>query len=123
MGFTLACEFLRNLGWNGFKQDVHIKMLLGSERWLGTAQNNCFTSEATDLGDVIGSRSKEVIFNIRYRIAGLSITPDGMSASRIDNLVWLIGANIEKKNHESSTDYLIDLIHNARTPQRIGSSL
>jgi hypothetical protein len=27
MGFSICCEFFRNLGWSGFKPDVHITRL------------------------------------------------------------------------------------------------
>lgn len=111
MGFALACEFLRNLGWNGFKPRHAHQTIARKRRWLSLRQNDLFMTEAFGLADVLGSGEKGVVCNIRYSLAGLSITPDGEPASRIDNMVWLIGANIEKKRppkeHDPHTDYLV----------------
>lgn len=89
MGFALASEFLRNLQWRGFKPDTHVKRLL--DDWLKD-QLRSFEDRASELAAAVGVRTKEARENIQYGLAGLFITPSGESPSKIDNLVWLIGA-------------------------------
>lgn len=103
MGFALASEFLRNLQWRGFKPDTHVKRLFGL--WLKD-QLPGFEDRASQLAEAVGVRTKEARENIQYSLAGLSITPPGESPSKIDNLVWLIGANIETKRHSTTNSYL-----------------
>lgn len=106
MGFALASEFLRNVQWRGFKPDTHVKRLF--DRWLED-RLGAFEERATELAAVVGVRSKEACENIQYSLAGLSITPPGESPSKIDNLVWLVGANIETKRHSTDRNYLTRL--------------
>ncbi|GAB3919466.1 hypothetical protein GCM10011575_30520 [Microlunatus endophyticus] len=103
MGFPLASEFRRNLHWRGFKPDTHVKRLLGL--WLQD-QMPSFALRAAELATLVGVGDAEARKNIQYSLAGLSITPPGESPSKIDNLVWLIGANIETKNRTSGRSYL-----------------
>lgn len=105
MGFALASEFLRNLQWRGFKPDTHVKRLFDS--WLKD-QLSTFESRAAALAGAIGVTTKEARENIQYSLAGLSITPSDQSPSKIDNLVWLIGANIETKRHSTNRNYLTE---------------
>jgi hypothetical protein len=102
MGFALTSEFLRTLGWDGFKPDTHIRRLF--DRWLGEDQLERFAPRALELASVLGTHSKEAVDTIRYSLAGVAITPEGESASRIDNLIWLIGANVETARARPSTD-------------------
>ncbi|MEK6244357.1 MAG: hypothetical protein AABM33_07620 [Pseudomonadota bacterium] len=106
MGPTLASEFFRNLGWSGFKPDRHVRRLL--ERWLSSAQRARFDEEVRDMALMLGwGGNNEVEDFLRYSIAGLSVTPDEVPYSRVDNLVWLLGAYVEKKNRESEERYLL----------------
>ncbi len=101
MRYVLASEFLRNLGWNGFKPDRHVKRLI--ECWQpGLAKRqpvDCY-------GDLAGTREKEFSEFVGNSLAGMALTPRGISYSHMDNLVWLLGAYIEKTGRETCTNYL-----------------
>ena len=103
MGFPLGSEFLRNLGWAGFKPDRHIVRLL--DRWaceVVAAQQ----PRADQLAAMIGRRDRPLLEHLRYSLAGAALTPDG-NFSRADNLVWLLGAYVERRNRPPSiTAYL-----------------
>lgn len=58
MGFALGSEFLRNLGWNGFKPDRHNRRLLNScVPALVRAQRD----DAVALASLAGRKSKDVV--------------------------------------------------------------
>lgn len=102
MRFALGSEFFRNLGWNGFKPDRHVIRLLS--RWVPeTVQNQ--SSAANELLPLIGRETKELRELLGYSLAGIAITP-GTHYSRADNLIWLLGAYVEKKGRESHTRYV-----------------
>ena len=104
MGFTLACEFLRNLHWGTFKPDRHIQRLLG--RWFpeGTAG---LEERASQLArEVFGSRSKQLIKPLQFSLLGMQVSPPDRHLNEVDNLVWLLGAKVEKKGKESQTNYV-----------------
>jgi len=105
MGFALTTEFLRNLGWEGFKPDTHVKRLF--DHWIGEEQLAQFDARAAELAAVVGIRSRDSIRTLRYSLAGLAITPDGWSPSAIDNLVWLIGANVQGARSKDHRSFLI----------------
>jgi hypothetical protein len=105
MGFALGSEFLRNLHWNGFKPDRHIKRLL--HRW---ANAQIDVGQAMEkLRGVIGRRDGALLENLRWSLTGMEITPDDHKAnfSHFDNLVWLLGAYVEKKGRESECNYVL----------------
>ena len=93
MRFALGSEFFRNLGWNGFKPDRHVIRLL--DCW---APNLVEQQEETAnrLGPLTGRRSKEIGEMMRYSLAGIAIS-SSENYSRTDNLIWLLGANVETK--------------------------
>jgi hypothetical protein len=103
MGYVLASEFLRNLGWKGFKPDRHVKRLFA--RWSpnGAVKVN---SQAQNLARLIGSADKELRTNLAYSALGVCLSPSCMPLSHVDNLVWLLGVYVEKKNKESDHVYL-----------------
>lgn len=103
MGYILASEFLRNLGWPGFKPDRHVRRLL--RQWCPDVIDQ--QSDAADrLAKLVGSRSKELKEFFRYSLAGIALTPDGIDPSHMDNLIWLLGAYVEKRGRETDTCYL-----------------
>jgi len=105
MGPTLASEFLRNLGWSGFKPDRHVQRLFA--RWLSSSQMARFDEEVSDVALMLGwPGSKDVSEFLRCSLLGQSLTPAGAPFSLVDNLVWLLGAYVERKNHESNQSYL-----------------
>jgi hypothetical protein len=71
LGFTLAMEYLRNVGVSAVKPDLHLKRILGPAR----------------LGLWDGRREEELVprFEELAREAGVT-------AVELDNLVWLFGA-------------------------------
>jgi hypothetical protein len=103
MGYVLTSEFLRNLHWNGFKPDRHIKRLI--DRWFpgggATVQDR-----VTRLHSLVGRRRKDLETYLTYSLVGISASPPGIPLSQVDNLVWLLGAYVEKKGRESSRNYL-----------------
>lgn len=105
MGPTLASEFLRNLGYSMFKPDRHIRRLF--DRWvpdLVIAQKE----HAVRLAELIHRRNAQSITFLQYGLAGLSMTPRGMSTNATDNLVWALGAYVETKGNESCACYLCE---------------
>jgi len=107
MGFALTAEFLRNLGWEGFKPDTHVKRLFN--HWIGEEELSQFDTRAEELAAVVGIRSRDSIRILRYSLAGLAITPEVWSPSAIDNLVWLIGANVQGARSKDHRSFLISL--------------
>ena len=103
MGMVLACEFLRNLHEDGFKPDRHIKRLMG--RWFSDVIETQ-SGRASDLAcKMLDCRSREVIVGLKISLAGMAVTPQGCSFTKADNLVWALGAYVEKKNSESGEVY------------------
>lgn len=105
MGFALGSEFLRNLGWNGFKPDRHIKRLFDS--WVGTRLDVDIAPSVEIVQKLIGRCDSLTAENAKYSLIGIKISPDGYSFSEIDNLVWLLGAYVEKKGKETGCNYLL----------------
>lgn len=105
MGFTLGSEFLRNLHWNGFKPDGHIKRLLN--RW--TNGQIDVSPEISQLRRIIDRANRDLLDNLRWSFTGVEIAPDDYRAnlSQFDNLIWLLGAYVEKKNEESEHNYVL----------------
>ena len=108
MGFPIACEFLRNLGWSGFKPDVHITRLF--DHWTHTLglPIDDFRPRATELADLAGrGRSSEMTRHAQYSLAGIDLTPADITVSEADNLIWLLGKYIERRGRESNLSYVI----------------
>jgi len=104
MGYPLASEFFRNLKWNGFKIDRHIKRLF--IKWELSAKCSEMSKTIEPLLDVLGSQEKGVREFLEYSLLGISASPQGTPYSHIDNLVWLLGRYAEKKGEESTQSYL-----------------
>lgn len=102
MGYPLASEFLRNLHWNGFKPDRHITRLLAL--WVPETRETV-EGDVDRLCALIGSKNRSLKYFLRYSLVGVAITPDG-NYSRADNLIWMLGAYLEKKNKESNVEYI-----------------
>lgn len=103
MRTALASEFLRNLHWEGFKPDRHIKRLLG--RWFYDVVEKK-SERAEHLAEqVLCRRSKDIIEDITFSLVGAVVTPEGCSSTKADNLVWALGSYVEKKDKESGTVY------------------
>jgi hypothetical protein len=105
MGFVLGSEFLRNLRWNGFKPDRHVKRLL--DRW--TNKKADVHQDVQRLIGIIGRSDRELRDNIKWSLIGAKVAPDDCkkNLSQLDNIIWLLGAYVEKKNRESTCEYMI----------------
>jgi hypothetical protein len=44
---------------------------------------------------------------LKYSLIGIEATPRGVPHSFTDNLVWLLGAYLERKGKESDTSYVL----------------
>lgn len=97
MGYPLASEFFRNLGWNGFKPDRHIKRLF--DYWYDV-DSMIQEKEIRFYTNLIGSQNKELADNIRYSLIGQKVSPEGVMYSAVDNLLWALGAYVMKKGKE-----------------------
>lgn len=69
MGEALCWEYLRNVGIDGAKPDVHLRRFLGSER-MGTGNHE--TATVSEVIDTVRKLSKE----------------SGLSMAAIDNIIW-----------------------------------
>lgn len=98
MGAVLASEFLRNLHWDAFKPDRHIKRLFA--RWFPAVVSSC-EQRTNYLSGLLGLHAKELLEFLRYSLVGVAVTPPGTTFIEVDNLVWALGAYVEKKNKES----------------------
>lgn len=103
MGMVLASEFLRNLHWAAFKPDRHINRLLG--RWFPEVVRKKSERADTIAREILYCGSKDVITALTYSLAGMTVTPKGCNFTKADNLVWALGAYVEKKNRESDEVY------------------
>lgn len=106
MGMTLACEFLRNLRWPGFKPDRHIMRLF--DDWKVFVANEIH-DQVTDRAEQLialtkASRSKETKSLVECALLGLQLTPAEFPLSHADNLVWALGAYVEKKGRNPEAD-------------------
>jgi hypothetical protein len=103
MGYALASEFLRNLGWSGFKPDRHVMRLFNA--WMPGEMANVMPG-VNALASVIGSRNRQLVDYLGYSLLGATVTPPGIPLSVADNHVWLLGAYVEKAGRESRESYL-----------------
>jgi hypothetical protein len=103
MGIALTSEFLRNLKWDGFKVDRHIKRLFG--RWfpeIATVDEK----RMEQLLSIIGRSNRDLRDFLRFSLIGVAATPESTLLSEVDNFVWLLAAYVEKKDKESSIVYV-----------------
>lgn len=89
MGAALAAEFLRNLGWSGFKPDRHVMRLL--PLWCGESPAIRHSANRV-LESVFNTRRKDSQDFIYFSLLGAERSPADMALSHADNLVWLFGA-------------------------------
>ena len=101
MRFALGMEFIRNLGWPGFKPDRHICRLFINWDLKKVYKSMIEKSPAAHfIRSVTGRRLSSEIF---HALLGLTVSPPptAMHPSFSDNLIWLLGSEIEKKDKRS----------------------
>lgn len=103
MGPALGSEFMRNLGWSGFKPDRHVMRLLN--HWVPSVIEEA-KPVAQALVKYIGRSDRLTVEFLSYSLAGQAVTPDSIPYSRADNLLWALGAYVEKKGRESTRQYV-----------------
>ena len=85
--------------------------MLGREKIIDNPKFISIKEAEEDLADrlagLIGLKKKELRNYLAYSAKGISVTPDGMQHSHADNLVWMLGAYVETRNHESDECYVI----------------
>jgi len=106
MGPILASEFLRNLHWSAFKPDRHIQRLLG--RWFPDVLSEN-RERAQVLSQILGTNRTDLIRFLEYSLLGIAVTPRTSSFTEVDNLVWALGAYVERKGRESARCYRVSV--------------
>jgi len=101
MRYALASEFLRNLGWNGFKPDRHIQRLF--DIWF-SGLDRVDSKKINTLQQLIGRSNKDLRGFLNYSLIGIATSPKGEKLSEVDNLVWLLAVYIEIKGKESDSE-------------------
>jgi hypothetical protein len=105
MSYTLASEFMRNLRWNGFKPDRHIRRLLSRWSAPGLDKNS---DTVVRLLALIGREAFNLREYLQFSLLGIRLSPVGAKLSEVDNLVWLLGHYVERKGKESPESYLLE---------------
>ena len=104
MGYALTSEMLRNLRWDGYKADRHIMRLLDS--WVPELVE-ASQERALQLAALIGTKNRDLLNVLAFSLAGMSLAPDGIPRSHVDNMIWALGAYVEKKGHESDIAFVV----------------
>jgi hypothetical protein len=104
MGFVLGSEILRNLHWNGFKPDRHIKRLLS--RW--TDNQIDVAASVGRLQRIIGRKDRALSDNLKWSLIGMEITPDDQKMNFL-NLIISFGCLVhtlrKKVTNQNGTTY------------------
>ena len=95
MGSILASEFLRNLGWTGFKADRHVKRLFCKWYGLEKAPARRAVRIAAQFSEY-GSADLPALY---FAVVGTEHSPGELPVSQVDNLVWLFGAYVDKARY------------------------
>ena len=106
MGGVLSSEFLRNLHWDTYKPDRHILRLLGL--WFPDQMRNAQTEAALIASHLFGKSGTVAREFLAGTLLGISVTPVGTPLAEADNLIWALGAYVEKKGRESAVNYTTD---------------
>lgn len=88
-------EFLRNLHFQGYKPDRHIKALLeehSAARPEVAVIIDSMRPRAQELGRIVGTTADEHIKAATIALVGLELTPGAFTPTMTDNLVWLFGS-------------------------------
>lgn len=128
MGVPIACEFLRNLKWDGYKPDTHITWAI--ERWKEHLKHleDKVTCTTWDMLDVIRGASHNGTSKLPKHMASIQTalyatyaTPYKKccdSYSEADNLLWAYVSYLKKKNKFAKNPKFIDefkeLINNSK---------
>ena len=59
------------------------------------------------LAGVVGRRDFQTVAFVRCSLLGAAVTPPRVPLSVADNLVWLLGASVERKGHETAERYCL----------------
>ncbi len=102
MGYALTSEMLRNLRWDGFKVDRHIMRLLGN--WVPDLVQ-ASRPRALELAELIGTKNRSLLDVLEYSLAGMQLSPQGIPRGHVDNMIWALGAYVEKRGLETQTRY------------------
>jgi hypothetical protein len=91
MRVPIACEFLRNLGWDAYKPDTHVMWAI--EQWLPHLSEfePAVAVFRDKIIDIIESRDNEILKPIEaglYAVLSTPIGPYCSTYSEADNLLW-----------------------------------
>lgn len=95
MGISLASEFLRNLGWTGFKPDRHVTEMLG--KWYPIEEQAALVGKEVEvIRRIFGRVSSADARAVRISLLGAKMTPPGSAINQSDRLVWLYRSMLGK---------------------------
>jgi 3-methyladenine DNA glycosylase Tag len=101
MGLTICCEFLRNLGWSGFKPDRLIKKVFDDYY---PSYREKFRPEADRILSLSGYGSDaETRRLIQCCLFGETLVPAGMPSSVADNIIWMSASIL---GHDRTGDFV-----------------
>ena len=86
------------------KPDRHIQRLFN--RWFPDGGDAEVQAAVQLLQELLGRRTKDLSTYLKYSLIGIGATPEGIPHSVADNLVWLLGAYLEKKGKVSDAVYI-----------------
>jgi len=108
--YVLGTEFLRNLGWSGFKANRRIERLFTHweverhvavheqvERLRAIIEARCSIQE---------SHRPQLLEHLKFSLLGVALTPEGCSVAKADNLVSMLANYVETAGAESDATYL-----------------
>ncbi|MBT4219754.1 MAG: hypothetical protein HOE26_07265 [Rhodospirillaceae bacterium] len=113
MQVPIACEFLRNLGWSGFKPDRHvIRAIALWENDLKEMHGDSVEKAFSHIVGLIGTTSKTIICPIKAAIYAIYATPEGVDYSEADNLLWAFISNtVNIRQKDIVNVWLQDQLH------------
>jgi hypothetical protein len=94
MGVTLACEFLRNMGWSGFKPDRHVTEMM--QIWYGDLERQNLESDIAEISRIFGRIAGSDLPLLRTSLLGARETPPGTPINQADQLVWLYRSTLRR---------------------------
>ena len=75
------------------------------DRWVPDLVSAC-RGRAAELASLVGTRNQDIMEMLSFSLTGMAIAPEDVPRSHVDNLIWALGAYVEKKGQESEIEYV-----------------